>query len=66
MALQEVRRVGADSMVFSSESLEGWQFVWCGYKRKAEAGVAFILAPHVQLIDKQFHLDARILSFACL
>ena len=62
LALQEVRRVGADSMVFSSESLEGWQFVWCGYKRKAEAGVAFILAPHVQLIDKQFHLDARILS----
>ena len=62
LALQEVRRIGSGSMEFESDSLKGWQFVWSGFKRKAEAGVALILAPHVQLIDTKVHLDARIIS----
>ena len=40
----------------------GWQFVWSGHKQKSEAGVAFILAPHVKLVDTHVHYDARILS----
>ena len=44
-------------MDFESGNIEGWQF-----KRKLEAGVAFILAPHVKLVDSHVHYDARILS----
>jgi len=62
LALQETRRTGSDSFEFNSGDINGWQFVWSGYKRKLEAGVAFILAPHVTLVDKYFHYDARILS----
>ena len=36
--------------------------MWSGYKRKLEAGVAFILAPHVKLVGSHFHYNARILS----
>ena len=56
LALQEVRRVGAGSMEFDSESLKGWQFVWSGFKRKAEAGVAFVLAPHVKFMTLKYIL----------
>ena len=62
LALQEVRRRGDDEFTFDSEGIEGWQFVWSGFKRKLEAGVAFILAPHVKLIGSHFHYNARILS----
>ena len=62
LALQEVRRLGEDELTFDSEGIEGWQFVWSGYKRKREAGVAFILAPHVKLVGSHFHYNARILS----
>ena len=62
LALQEVRRVGTGSIDLDSGSLKGWQFIWSGFKRKAEAGVAFVLAPHVKLIDTHVHLEARILS----
>ena len=62
LALQEVRRRGDDEFTFDSKGIEGWQFVWSGYKRKLEAGVAFILAPHVKLIGSHFHYNARILS----
>ena len=62
LALQEVRRRGDDDFTFESKGIEGWQFVWSGFKRKLEAGVAFILAPHVKLIGTHFHYTARILS----
>ena len=62
LALQETRRTGSGSLDFDSGDINGWQLVWSGYKRKLEAGVAFILAPHVTLVDKYFHYDARILS----
>ena len=62
LALQEVRRLGEDELTFDSKGIEGWQFVWSGYKRKLEAGVAFILAPHVKLVGSHFHYNARILS----
>ena len=62
LALQEVRRRGDDEFTFDSKGIEGWQFVWSGFKRKLEAGVAFILAPHVKLIGSHFHYNARILS----
>ena len=32
------------------------------FKQKLEAGVAFILAPHVTLVEEHLHYDARILS----
>ena len=62
LALQEVRRNGTGSMELDNEGVKGWQFVWSGFKRKSEAGVAFILAPHVKLIETHVHYDARILS----
>ena len=65
LALQEVRRTGKGKpLVFDSDSgeIEGWQFVWSGFERKREAGVAFILAPHVKLVDTHYHYAARILS----
>ena len=36
--------------------------MWSGFKRKLEAGVAFISAPHVKLMSTHFHYTARILS----
>ena len=62
LALQEVRRHGNGTLELDSGDTRGWQFVWSGFKRKSEAGVAFILAPHVKLIESHFHYDARILS----
>ena len=62
LALQEVRRKGDGLFEFNEESLKGWKFVWFGYKSKSEAGVAFILAPHVNLVDSHFHLLGRIMS----
>ena len=62
LALQEVRRHGTGTLEFDSGDIKGWQFVWSGFKRKSEAGVAFILAPHVKLIESHVHYDARILS----
>ena len=54
--------MGSGTLDFKSDNIEGWQFVWSGFKRKLEAGVAFILAPHVKLVDSHVHYDARILS----
>ena len=54
--------MGSGTLDFDSGNIEGWQFVWSGFKRKLEAGVAFILAPHVKLVDSHVHYDARILS----
>ena len=62
LALQEVRRHGTGTVEFDSGDIKGWQFVWSSFKRKSEAGVAFILAPHVKLIESHVHYDARILS----
>ena len=62
LALQETRRLGHDTLDFDSGDIKGWQFVWSGFKRKLEAGVAFILAPHVKLVDSHVHYEARILS----
>ena len=66
LALQEVRRRGDNDFTFESKGIEGWQFEWSGYKRKLEAGVAFILAPHVKLVGTHFHYNARILSVESL
>ena len=62
LALQETRRVGSGTIEFDSGDIKGWQFIWSGHKQKLEAGVAFILAPHVKLVDKHTYLDARILT----
>ena len=62
LALQEVRRRGAGVSEFDDESIKGWQLVWSGFKIKAEAGVALLLAPHINLVDHQIHQEARILT----
>ena len=36
--------------------------VWYGYKSKAQAGVAFVIAPHVNLIETLFQMSGRIIS----
>ena len=60
LALQEVRRTGFGSIVFDDDSIQGWQFVWSGHKRKREHGVATLLAPHVELEEYKEHLAAML------
>ena len=62
LALQEVRRNGDGYLELESEGIMGCKFVWSGFKRKSEAGVAFILAPHVKFIESHIHYDES--SFA--
>ena len=36
---------------FEDAVLKGWWVIYTGFKKKAQAGVGIILAPHVQLED---------------
>lgn len=42
LALQEVRRAVFGYAIFDDDSIKGWQFIWSGYKRKAEHGVGIL------------------------
>ena len=62
LALQEVRRSGSGCLDFETEELLGWRLIWFGFKHKAQAGVAIVIAPHVELVECHNHLAGRIMS----
>ena len=37
-----------------------------GYKSKAQAGVAFLIAPHVNLVETMFQMSGRIISICAV
>ena len=49
LAMQETRILGCEKKFFQDDSLYGWQLVWSSFQRKHLHGVAFLLAPQVQL-----------------
>ena len=48
--------------MFEDGSIEGWQLIWSGHKRKARHGVALLLAPHVKIEDFKEYQPARVLT----
>ena len=42
--------------------LKGWKIIFSGFKKKAQAGVAIVLAPHVVLEDVIFVKEGRIVG----
>ena len=62
LAMQETRILGCEKKFFQDDSLYGWQLVWSGLKRKRFHGVAFLLAPHVQLEQFTEYVPARLLA----
>ena len=54
---QETHKIGEGEIEFDDPVLKGWRVVYSGFKRKAQAGVAIALAPHVKLEDI-IHVEA--------
>ena len=48
---QETHKIGIGEVEFDDPLLKGWRVLYTGFKRKAQAGVAIVLAPHVILDD---------------
>ena len=46
---QETHKIGIIEL--KDPALNGWKIVYSGFKRKAQAGVAIVLAPHAQIDD---------------
>ena len=47
---------------FDDPILKGWRVIYSGFKKKTQAGVGIILAPHVQLKDVIHAKKGRILG----
>ena len=48
---QETHKIGSGEVEFDDPLLKGWRVLYTGFKRKAQAGAAIVLAPHVILDD---------------
>ena len=48
---RETNRTGDEEIEFDDTVLKGWKILSSGFKKKAQAGVAIVLAPHVKLED---------------
>lgn len=57
--MQEVRQSGEGEICFDDDILKGWHLV-CNGMKKAQAGVAVALAPHVKLLDTQHIIEGRL------
>ena len=62
LAMQETRRISSGVITLKDDSINGWQLIWSGHKRKRQHGVAILLAPHVILEDHNVFQDARIIT----
>ena len=62
LAMQETRRTSSGMCTLVDKSINGWQIIWSGHKRKRQHGVALLLAPHVILEEHNVFLDARIVT----
>ena len=45
---QETRINGDGEIEYDDPLLKGWQVLYSGFKKKSQAGVAIVLAPHVK------------------
>ena len=59
---QETRKTGSDELTFEDPVLKGWRVIYSGFKKKAQAGVAIVLAPHVILEDTILVKEGRIIG----
>ena len=48
---QETHKIGEGEIEFDDVQLKGWRVLYSGFKKKAQAGVAIVLAPHICLND---------------
>ena len=59
---QETHKTGNVEIEFTDDVLKGWKIIFSGFKKKAQAGVAIVLAPHVVLEDVIFVKEGRIVG----
>ena len=59
---QETHRTGDKEIQFDGTVLKGWKIISSGFKKKAQAGVAIVLAPHVKLEDVIYVKAGRIVG----
>ena len=59
---QETHKTGNGEIEFTDDVLKGWKIIFSGFKKKAQAGVAIVLAPHVVLEDVIFVKEGRIVG----
>ena len=59
--LQETHKIGYGEVEFDDSELKGWRVHYSGLKKKAAAGVAIVLAPHVKFIDVERYVEGRII-----
>lgn len=59
--IQETHIVGQGEVEFKDPDLKGWRIIYSGLKRKAQAGVAIVLAPHVKIVDIEYQIEGRLL-----
>ena len=59
---QETHKTGNDVIDFEDPVLKGWRVIYSGFKKKAQAGVAIVCAPHVTVEDEIFVKEGRIVG----
>ena len=59
---QETHKTGNDVIDFTDPVLKGWRVIYSGFKKKAQAGVAIVCAPHVTVEDEIFVKEGRIVA----
>ena len=57
---QETHKTGNDVIDFEDPVLKGWRVIYSGFKKKSQAGVAIVCAPHVTVEDDIFVKEGRI------
>ena len=51
-----------DVIDFTDPVLKGWRVIYSGFKKRAQAGVAIVCAPHVIVEDEIFVKEGRIVA----
>ena len=59
---QETHKTGNGGIDFEDPVLKGWRVIYSGFKKKAQAGVAIVCAPHVTVEDEIFVQEGRIVG----
>ena len=59
---QETRINGDGEIEYDDPLLKGWQVLYSGFKKKSQAGVAIVLAPHVKVEDVLYIKSGRIIG----
>ena len=59
---QETRICGNGELEFEDQALKGWKVLYSGFKKRIQAGVAIVLAPHIKVEDIMYVEDGRIIG----